>query len=157
MTAVRCLSDGSGKGVAFGGMELSDAVEFARTNNHSVLVTIRSNGRPQLSNVLHHVYDDGLVRISITADRAKYKNLAREPWAALHVTRSDFYAYAVLEGEVELTPVAARTDDATVDELVAYYRDAVGEHENWDDYRRSMVADRRVIVRFRPMRAYGMV
>ena len=51
-----------------GGMELSGAVEFARANRKSVLITIRSNGRPQLSNVMHHVFDDGLIRISITAD-----------------------------------------------------------------------------------------
>jgi len=138
-------------------MELSDAVDFARVNRHSVLTTIRGNGRPQLSNVLHHVFDDGVIRISITAGRAKYGNLVREPWAALHVTQPDFYAYAVLEGEVELTPVAARPDDATVDELVVYYRAAVGEHENWDQYRAAMVQDRSVIVRFRPTRAYGML
>jgi PPOX class probable F420-dependent enzyme len=138
-------------------MELSSAVDFARVNRHSVLITIRRNGRPQLSNVLHHVFDDGVIRISITADRAKYKNLLREPWAALHVTQADFYAYAVLEGLVELTPVATRTDDATVDELVAYYRAAMGEHDDWNAYRQAMVADRRVIARFKPTRAYGML
>jgi PPOX class probable F420-dependent enzyme len=138
-------------------MELSSAVDFARVNRHSVLITIRRNGRPQLSNVLHHVFDDGVIRISITADRAKYKNLLREPWAALHVTQADFYAYAVLEGSVELTPVATRTDDATVDELVAYYRAAMGEHDDWNAYRQAMVADRRVIARFKPTRAYGML
>ena len=139
------------------GMELNDAVDFARTNNHSVLTTIRKDGRPQLSNVAHHVSDDGVIRVSITADRAKYHNLVREPWAAMHVTRPDFYAYAVLEGVVELTPVAARPDDATVDELVEYYRASVGEHPDWDEYRATMVKDRRVIVRFRPTRAYGML
>jgi PPOX class probable F420-dependent enzyme len=138
-------------------MELSSAVDFARVNRRSVLITIRRDGRPQLSNVLHHVFDDGVIRISITADRAKYKNLLREPWAALHVTQADFYAYAVLEGSVELTPVATRTDDATVDELVAYYRAAMGEHDDWNAYRQAMVADRRVIARFEPTRAYGML
>jgi PPOX class probable F420-dependent enzyme len=138
-------------------MELNQAVDFARVNTRSVLTTIRANRRPQLSNVMHHVFEDGLIRISITADRAKYKNLVREPWAALHVTQADFWAYAVIEGAVELTPVATRTDDATVDELVAYYRAAAGEHDNWDEYRAAMVADRRVIVRLSPERAYGMV
>ncbi|MGO9028812.1 MAG: PPOX class F420-dependent oxidoreductase [Acidimicrobiales bacterium] len=138
-------------------MDLDTAIDFARTTRQSVLVTIRANGRPQLSNVLHHVSGDGLVRISITADRAKYKNLSREPWAALHVTRDDFYAYAVLEGDVVLTPVAADPADAVVDELVEYYRSALGEHEDWDAYRRAMVAERRVIVRFTPGRAYGML
>jgi len=138
-------------------MELSTAVEFARSKRQSVLITIRSNGRPQLSNVLHHVFDDGLIRISITADRAKYRNLSREPWAALHVTRDDFFAYAVIEGDVELTPVASRPDDATVDELVEYYRALQGEHEDWNAYRAAMVAERRVIVRISPTRAYGML
>ncbi len=138
-------------------MELSPALEFARTNRHSVLTTIRRNGRPQLSNVLHHVSDDGVIRISITADRAKYKNLVREPWAALHVTQPDFWAYVVLEGDVELSPVAASPGDATVEELVAYYRAGVGEHDDWDRYRAAMVADRRVVVRISASRAYGML
>jgi PPOX class probable F420-dependent enzyme len=138
-------------------MELGDALDFAGTTRQSVLVTIRANGRPQLSNVLHHVFDDGGIRISITADRAKYHNLLREPWAALHVTREDFFAYAVLEGPAELTPVAAEVDDPTVEELVQQYRAAAGEHDNWDAYRQAMVAERRVIVRLRPDRAYGML
>ena len=138
-------------------MELSSAVDFTRTTRQSVLATIRGNGRPQLSNVLHHVFDDGVIRISITADRAKYRNLSREPWAALHVTREDFFAYAVLEGDVELTPVATRPDDATVDELIEHYRALMGEHENWDAYREAMVAERRAVVRFTPNRAYGML
>jgi PPOX class probable F420-dependent enzyme len=138
-------------------MELTSALDFARTTRQSVLTTIRGNGRPQLSNVLHHVYDDGVIRISITADRAKYRNMAHQPWAALHVTREDFFAYAVLESDVELSPVATRPDDATVDELVEYYKVLVGEHEDWDAYRKAMVAERRVMARLKPNRAYGML
>jgi PPOX class probable F420-dependent enzyme len=137
-------------------MELADALDFARTTRQSVLTTIRGNGRPQLSNVLHHVFDDGLIRISITADRAKYRNLSLEPWAALHVTRDDFFAWVVLEGDVELSPIAATPDDATVDELIMHYKAIAGDHEDWDAFRRSEVAERRVMVRLRPTRAYGM-
>jgi PPOX class probable F420-dependent enzyme len=138
-------------------MDLTTAVGFARSHRQSVLVTLRANGRPQLSNVLHHLGDDGVARVSITADRAKYHNLVRTPWAALHVTRDDFYAYVVLEGDVELAPVAEAPDDPTVEELVALYRAMLGEHPDWDDYRRAMVADRRAVVRLRPDRAYGML
>lgn len=138
-------------------MELATAIDFARTTRQSLLVTIRGNGRPQLSNVYHHVFDDGIIRVSITANRAKYNNLRREPWAALHVTRDDFFAYVVLEGDVELAPVAARPDDPTVDELVVHYRAVVGEHEDWNAFRRAMVAERRSIVRLTPDRAYGML
>jgi len=138
-------------------MELTDAVNFARTNRWSVLTTIRRNGRPQLSNVVHHIHDDGLIRISITADRAKYHNLLREPWAALHVSRQDFYAYVVVEGTAEVSPVAIRPDDDTVDELVSYYRALAGEHDDWDAYRAAMIAERRAVARITPSRAYGML
>jgi PPOX class probable F420-dependent enzyme len=138
-------------------MELDTAVDFARTHRQSVLTTIRGNGRPQLSNVVHGVFDDGLIRISITADRAKYRNMSREPWVALHISRRDFFAYVVLEGDVELSPVATRPDDATVEELIEYYRALTGEHDDWDAYRAAMVADRRVVVRFTPNWAYGML
>jgi len=53
--------------------------------------------------------------------------------------------------------VAAAPDDATVEELVSFYAEAVGEHPDWAEYRASMVADRRVIVRLHPTRAYGML
>ncbi len=138
-------------------MELADALEFARRNRHGVLVTLRRDGKPQLSNVMYHVDDEGVFRISITANRAKYHNLRRDPWAALHVTQQDFYAYTVLEGDVELTEPAADADDATVDELVWYYEQLIGQHDDWDAYRKAMVDEQRVIARFRPGRAYGMM
>jgi PPOX class probable F420-dependent enzyme len=138
------------------GMELSTAMDFASSTNRSVLTTLRRNGRPQLSNVMHHAGEDGLIRISTTATRAKYPNLRRTPWAALHVS-PDFQAYVVLEGDVTLSAVAVAEDDPAVDELVVLYRNLLGEHPDWADYRRSMVADSRVVVRIRPTRAYGML
>ena len=138
-------------------MELDDAVAFARTTRESVLVTIRANGRPQLSNVWHSTDDAGVIRVSITATRAKYANLRREPWAAVHVTRGDFVAYAVIEADVALSPIAAAPDDATVDALVAHYRRIVGEHPDWDEFRHAQVAQQRVLVGLTPTRAYGML
>jgi PPOX class probable F420-dependent enzyme len=136
-------------------MEISQALDFARSHPRAVLVTLRGDGRPQLSNIIDWVDDEGVVRISTTADRAKYANLRRTAWAALHVTSQDFWSYAVLEGPVEVTEPAATVDDAVVDELVAYYRAANGEHDDWDDYRAAMVRDRRAVVRLRPDHAYG--
>jgi PPOX class probable F420-dependent enzyme len=136
-------------------MEIQQALQAARDRNHSVLTTIKRDGKPQLSNVLHAVGDDRVIRVSTTADRAKYANLRRTPWAALHVDGENFWSYAVLEGDVELSDVAAAPDDATVEELVGLYRSLQGEHEDWGDYRAAMVAERRVVVRIRPTHAYG--
>ncbi|HET6938948.1 MAG TPA: PPOX class F420-dependent oxidoreductase [Nocardioides sp.] len=136
-------------------MDTEKALEAARATHQSVLVTLRKDGRPQLSNVLHYVGEDGVLRISTTADRAKYANLRRQPWAALHVDGSSFWSYAVLEGDVALSEVAATPDDATVAELVDYYRAISGEHDDWDGYRAAMVRERRVVVHLTPTRAYG--
>lgn len=138
-------------------MELTDAIEFAASHRHGVLVTTRRDGRPQLSNIMYHLGYDGLLRISITTGRAKYHNLRRDPWAALHISRSDFYAYAVLEGTVELSAPATDPDDATVAELVEQYEALVGQHPDWEEFRRAMVAEGRVIARLQPSRAYGML
>lgn len=138
-------------------MELEKALGAARDRNQSVLTTIKGDGKPQLSNVLHAVGDDGVIRISTTADRAKYANLRRTPWAALHVLGENFWSYAVIEGDVELSAVAADPADAAVEELVELFRALQGEHEDWDDYRATMVKDQRVVVRVRPTHAYGML
>ena len=139
-------------------MDLAAASDFARANRQSVLVTLRRDGRPQLSNV-NHTYDPAtrLLRISVTADRAKTRNLERDPRVTLHVASKDFWTWVAVEGTAELTPVAAEPHDETVEELVAYYRGINGEHPDWDEYRAAMVADRRRAVRFRPEHVYGQL
>ena len=136
-------------------MDLASALAAARDRNQSVLTTLKSDGKPQLSNVLHGVDEDGVIRISTTADRAKYANLRRTPWAALHVDGKDFWSYAVIEGDVTLSAVASNPTDDAVEELVELYRSLAGEHDDWDDYRAAMVAERRAVVRISPTRAYG--
>lgn len=122
-----------------------------------VLVTLKRDGRPQLSNV-SHAYDpeERVIRVSLTDDRAKTRNLRRDPRASYHVTTGDRWAYAVAEGVAELTPVAQDPYDETVEELVRLYRDIAGEHPDWGDYRASMVRDRRLLLRLRVERAYGV-
>ncbi|MFF4037454.1 PPOX class F420-dependent oxidoreductase [Streptomyces sp. NPDC001816] len=122
-----------------------------------VLVTLKSDGRPQLSNVSHAYYpDERVIRISITDDRAKTRNLRRDPRASYHVTSQDRWAYTVAEGTADLSPVAGDPYDETVEELIRLYRDVLGEHPDWDDYRAAMVRDRRLVLRLPVERAYGI-
>ncbi|MGA5702352.1 PPOX class F420-dependent oxidoreductase [Peterkaempfera bronchialis] len=132
---------------------LEDLLGSARA---AALVTLKRDGRPQLSNVsLSYDPATRTARISTTADRAKTANLRRDPRASLYVTTPDFGSYAVAEGAAELTPVAADPYDAVVEELVEVYRLIQGEHPDWDEYRAAMVADRRLVVRLHVERAYG--
>src|SRR5690606_41290599 len=95
-----------------------------------------------------------IVRVSVTDDRAKTRNLRRDPRASYHVTTDDRWAYTVAEGTAELSPVARDPYDATVEELIRLYRDVQGEHPDWDDYRAAMVRDRRLVLRLHVERAY---
>jgi PPOX class probable F420-dependent enzyme len=128
---------------------------LVEAKNAGVLVTLKRDGRPQLSNI-SYAFADGVVRISVTDDRAKTKNLRRDPRASLYVVRDDFWSYAIVEGDAELSPVAADPNDATVEELVELYRAVQGDHPDWDDYRAAMVRDRRLVVRLPVGRVYGM-
>jgi PPOX class probable F420-dependent enzyme len=139
-------------------MDLGPALRFVRTRREGVLVTIRRDGRPQLSNVLYVIGEDGdTIRISVTDSRAKTRNLRRDQRTSLYVVGETFWSYVVLDGAADLTPVAADPNDEVVDELVLMYRQAGGEHSDWDEYRQAMVEDQRLVVRLRPERAYGLL
>jgi PPOX class probable F420-dependent enzyme len=126
-------------------------------NSMGVLATIKGDGRPQLSNVSYYFDPRKLtIQVSITEPRAKTRNLRRDARASIHVSSDDGWAYAVAEGEAVLTPPAAAPDDDTVAELIALYRNIAGEHPDWDDYRRAMVDDRRVVLTLPISHVYGV-
>ncbi len=137
-------------------MDTATALAFAGARSKSTLVTIRHDGRPQASNVLHVLAGD-VVSMSLTDSRAKTRNLRADPRACLHVTDESFWQYVVLDGVVELSPVAADPHDATVERLVAYYRRLSGEHPDWDDYRAAMVTEGRLVAALTVTSAYGQV
>jgi PPOX class probable F420-dependent enzyme len=123
-----------------------------------VLATIKRDGRPQLSSINFH-YDaaSATVRISVTDGRAKVVNARRDPRVSLHVASADGWNWVVAEGIADLSPIAADRHDATVEELITLYRDIRGEHPDWDDYRRAMVDDKRLVLRLRIERTYASI
>jgi PPOX class probable F420-dependent enzyme len=131
-------------------------LEFLARSTWGVLATVKRDGRPQLSNV-GYTFDGDVVRVSVTADRAKTRNLERDPRVTLHVASRDFWTWVAVDGTAELSPVATEQHDATVEELITYYRGVSGEHDDWDDYRAAMVRERRLVVRFRPEHTYGQL
>jgi len=133
-------------------------VALASARKIGALATIKRDGRPQLSTVAF-TFDPSaaMARISVVDGRAKVHNLRRDPRASLHVASTDGWAYAVLEGSVELSPVAVAPDDETVEELVDVFRAIRGEdHPDWDEFRAAMVADHRLVARLRVERTYGL-
>jgi PPOX class probable F420-dependent enzyme len=121
-----------------------------------VLATIKGDGRPQLSNV-NYTFDQAtqVIRISVTDNRAKVRNLRRDRRASFHVSSDDGWSFVVAEGLGELSPVATDEQDATVEELIEVFRAIAGEHPDWQEYRAAMVADERLVLRIPVERVYG--
>ena len=121
-----------------------------------VLATLRADGRPQLSPVApFYEQQAGLLSVSMTEGRAKTANLRRDPRAALEVTSEDGRSWATAEGVVTLTGPDTDPRGAVVEALVQYYRRAAGEHPDWEDYRRAMIDERRVLMVMSVERVYG--
>jgi PPOX class probable F420-dependent enzyme len=129
---------------------------FLGARDIGVLATIKRDGRPQLSTINYH-FDSArsLVRISVIDERAKVRNLRRDRRASLHVSSPDGWRWVVAEGTARLSPVAAARDDETVEDLIDLYRAIRGEHPDWDDYRRAMVEDHRLVLSIDVERTYA--
>ena len=137
-------------------MDLDSALKFAEARQRAALATIRADGRPQLSNIMY-VAVNGEYWISLTASRAKTKNLRRDPRCVLYVPGEDFWSFVVLDGTASLTEITLDEHDAVAEELVEYYRKGSGEHPDWDEFRSTMVREGRLLAKFRPTSAYGLV
>ena len=138
-------------------MDVAEAIEWAAQRSLGALITIRADGRPQSSDIVYDL-DDGTFVVSVIEGRAKTFNLRRDPRAVLHVSDAGSWSYVSFDGTVELLPTASRPDDATCDALVRYYERVTGKpHPDWEEYRRAMVDERRLVVRFTPTAATGML
>jgi PPOX class probable F420-dependent enzyme len=130
-------------------MNVEQALEFVRANHRAVMMTNRSDGRPQLSPIVCNVDADGRVVVSTRETALKAKNLRRDPRVSLCVVNDGFYGdWVQVDGTAEIVPLPE-----AMEPLVDYYRSISGEHPDWDEYRNAMERERRVIVRITVERA----
>ncbi len=125
-----------------------DQDQYLRDHSLAVLGTGRRDGSPQLSMIIYDYDGEDLV-ISVTSDRAKWKNAIRQPSVALLVPdgRRQLIVYGTAEGITDtearnagtkrIRARAGRPVEATDDELTAELDSA-----------------NRVILRFTPDRAF---
>lgn len=130
-------------------MDLDEARAYVRANSHAVLSTVRRDGTPQMSPVAAAIDEQGRVVVSSRETAYKTRNLRRDPRAWLCVFPDRFYGrWVQLAGTVDVLSLPE-----ALEPLVAYYRAVAGEHEDWDDYRRAMVAEQRCLLRVSLLRA----
>lgn len=117
--------------------------DFVRVRPQGMLLTRRSDGSPQASLVTVGLGDNGDLLVSTYPQRAKVHNLRRDPRASMVVMSAEFSSEWV---QCDGTAVVLDAPDA-VEGLVEYYRNIRGEHDDWDEYRSTMVEHGKSLIR----------
>ncbi|WP_405615618.1 PPOX class F420-dependent oxidoreductase [Streptomyces sp. NBC_01511] len=127
---------------------LAELLEFVRPRHHAILLTTRSDGRPQGSPLTCGVDGSGRIVVSTYPERAKTRNAKRDPRASV-IVLSDTWdgPWVQIDGTAEVLDVPE-----SVEPLVEYFRDISGEHPDWDEYREAMVRQGKSIIRITPER-----
>lgn len=132
------------------GMDVDGAREFIREHHRGVLATRHPGGGIRMSPIVAAVDDEGRIVISSRETAYKVRYLRRDPWAEVCITTNDFFGpWTWVEGTADIVSLPE-----AMEPLVDYRRrfaDAGGI--DWDDYRRRMERERRVLIRIAPERA----
>jgi PPOX class probable F420-dependent enzyme len=134
-----------------------EPIDLVAGSSQGVLATVKQDGHPQLSNI-YYLWDpdERVARITTTADRLKARVLRRHPGAALYVSGSHFYAWAVAEGDAEVSDPTTEPGDAVARELLPLYEAFMGPQDE-DALFPQLIEQRRLVIRLRVTRVYGMV
>ncbi len=132
-------------------MTEAEARAFVGRHHRGVLATLKRDGRPQLSNVVYALDDDGRIKVSTTRTRAKARNLRRDPRVSLAVQGDTWQEYLVVEGTAEVH------DGDVLADLRRVYEKVQGKpHPNWDEFDAAMRRDGRVLIAITIERYYPL-
>ena len=123
-------------------MTRDQAREFVANNHRAVLITRRSTGGLQTSPVTVGIDSDG--KWSSAADRAPTRSAISAATPPRPCASSPTPSSA--PGSRSTAPPRS-PPCPSMDGLIDYYRRISGEHPDWDDYRRAMVDQQRVLIR----------
>jgi PPOX class probable F420-dependent enzyme len=121
----------------------AELLDFIRPRHHALLSTFRRDGRPQMSPVTMGVDDGERVVVSTYPERAKARNLRRDPRVSVCVLSDDWDGpWVQVDGTAEVLHLPE-----ALEPLVAYYRVIAGEHPDWDEYRQAMRRQGKALIR----------
>lgn len=126
----------------------------------AIVSTVRADGSVQSSlvntGVLRHPATGGEVLAFVTYGRVKLANLRARPQLAVAFRAG--WRYATVEGSAELAGPDDPQDWQDAEKLRLLLRDifsaAGGTHEDWEEYDRTMLQQRRTAVLITPTRIY---
>ncbi|MFF3767291.1 PPOX class F420-dependent oxidoreductase [Streptomyces sp. NPDC001922] len=129
-------------------VDLEGLLEFVRPRHRAILLTTRSDGRPQGSPLTCGVDGSGRLVMSTYPERAKTRNARRDARVSLIVLSDEWNGpWVQIDGTAEVVD-----PPESVEPLVEYYRCIAGEHPDWDEYRAAMRKQGKSLIRITPER-----
>jgi len=120
--------------------------EWLTQHHQAVLITLRADGSAQSSNVVT-AFDGGVFRVSVTAGRAKTRNLARDPRAVVHVLGGSFWGYASVRCSAHIGSVSTQAGDQPGQDLLRLYNDISDTpHPNPEEFFDVQVTEQRLLL-----------
>lgn len=129
--------------------------DFLAARRNGVLITLKSDGRPQASNIFYGLAGER-IQVSVTESRSKTRNVRRDPRVSMHVSSEDFWIYLVVEGTAELSAVAQEPGDDVCQALLAHYESLAGPHPDRDEFFAAQVAEGRLLLSFAAEHVYPL-
>ena len=125
-------------------MNIAEARDFISKHHHGVLVTRKRDGNPQMSPVSPAIDANGRVIINSRETAFKIKNLRRDPQASLCVFTEAFHGlgWVQVNGKAKVISLPE-----ALEFLRDWHRRVKGEHPNWEEHKKTMEKQRRVILR----------
>jgi PPOX class probable F420-dependent enzyme len=129
-------------------VDRAQLLEFVRPRHQMTLMTLRRDGRPQVSPVTGGVDAEGRLVISTYPERAKAANLRRDARATVLVHSDEWNGpYVQVDGVADVLDMPSPEAE---DALVEYFRCISGEHPDWEEYRQAMRRQGKSLIRITP-------
>lgn len=127
-------------------MDAGQKADFLKQNHRAVLATRRRDGTPQLSPVVFALGEDGRLLVSTRAATAKASNVQRDPRVSVCAISDSFFGeWAQIDGQATVIEMPGAMA------LLRYtYQAVAGEHPDWEEFERDMVAQGRVVLAIVP-------
>jgi len=125
-------------------MEIAEAQEFLKHNQHGVLVARKKDGSLQMTLVSPVLGVDGKVIITARDTTYKVKNIKRNPQISLLVYGEKFNGsnYIQIDGKAEVIP-----HPQAMDIVLDWHRQIRGEPKSWEEIRQKTLAEGRLAIR----------
>ena len=125
-------------------MEIAQAKAFLQQNHRACIAVRQKDGWPQMTLVTPGIDAEGRVLMTSRGTTYKVKHIRRDPRVSMLIFGEQYSGskFVQIHGTAEIID-----QPEAMDALIYWYKQVRGEHKNWEDYKKQMADEKRVLVR----------